>query len=78
MSVRERFRRVLRKIAKVIAVGAAVVFLASSFVLPAMKPSWTCATGCDFETRSRLRARWHEIWTYFRSRAQYGHIMFED
>ncbi len=71
-------RRILRKIANgiawiaVLVIGLAAVLI---FILPAMKPVWFCATGCDFETHSRLRARWHEIGTYLWSRAQYGHIM---
>ncbi len=78
MSLKEVLRRAIRRLAKVIAIGTAVVFLMLTLVLPAMKPVWFCATACDFETQSRLRARWHEIWTYLRSRAKYGHIMFEE
>ncbi len=57
-------RKFLRKIAKWLAVLVALVFLASAFLLPAMRRVyWGCASSCDFETRFRLRARWHELWT---------------
>lgn len=36
---------------------------------------WFCASGHDFETPSRFRARWHEIGTWIRSRGHEGHVM---